>query len=59
MNEQIENLRLDRNEFSFAPQFTPRDIYFKIGEAKIQGSNTPHSATQAGYRFIISSADFG
>ena len=34
-NEQIENLRLDRHDFTLPPQFMLRDIDFKIGETKI------------------------
>ncbi|HET7382138.1 MAG TPA: hypothetical protein VFJ59_06100 [Pseudolabrys sp.] len=38
MNEQIENLRLSRHDLALPPQFMPRDIDFKIGEAKIQNA---------------------
>src|SRR5262249_2013357 len=40
VNEQIENLWLDRNELSAAPQLVLRDIDFKIGKAKNQGAPT-------------------
>src|SRR5262245_19620376 len=38
VNEQIENLRLDGYELARSPQLPPRDIDFKSGKTKIQGS---------------------
>ena len=32
VDEQIENLRLDRDQFVPSPQFIPRDIDFKVVE---------------------------
>jgi hypothetical protein len=42
VNEQIEDLRFDRNEFTPSPQFIPVHIDFKIAEAQIQGSPLLH-----------------
>src|SRR5262249_55096323 len=37
VDEQVENLRLNRHAVSFSPQLLPRDIDFKSGKPKIQG----------------------
>jgi hypothetical protein len=37
VNDQIEDLRLDANNRSDAPQFVPRDVDLEIGETEVQG----------------------
>src|SRR5262245_28392021 len=37
MNQQIEYLGLDRDEFAFSPQFVLREVNLEVGEAEIQG----------------------
>ena len=55
VNEQIENLWLDRHDLTLPPQFMPRDIDFKIGEAKIQNVPAPHCKT---FRFVTSPTSY-
>jgi hypothetical protein len=37
MNQQIEYLGLDWDEFAFSPQFVLRQINLEVSEAEIQG----------------------